>query len=135
MARSTRDILARFSGKAPTGPASIHEFQVASGLILPEDYAQFLQEVNGGEGFIGPQAYLILWPLEELQGLNEAYEVQEYAPGLFLFGSNGGGEAFAFDTRVAGNPIVTVPFVGMDRELARPMAPTFEEFLLVLANS
>jgi len=31
--------------------------------------------------------------------MNEVYEVAKYAPGLILFGSDGGDEAFAFDFR------------------------------------
>jgi hypothetical protein len=57
--------------------------------------------------------------------LNKDYQVDEYAPGLFFFGSNGGGEAFAFDLRTAARPVVAVPFVGMDLSLATVLAPEF----------
>jgi hypothetical protein len=56
--------------------------------------------MNGGEGFIG-ENYLRAWPVEDLIQSNKDYRVDEAAPGLFLFGSSGGGEAFAFDTRSA----------------------------------
>ena len=61
--------------------------------------------------------------------MNKAYEVAEYAPGLLLFGSDGGGEAFAFDTRSATKPIVSVPFVGMELTVTRRLASNFTEFL------
>jgi SMI1 / KNR4 family (SUKH-1) len=90
-----------------------------------------LQQADGGEGFVG-NAYVILWRVGELVEMNKAYQVAEYAPGLFLFGSDGGGEAFAFDTRTDAKPIVSVPFVGMELKLARPVAPNFTAFLYEL---
>jgi SMI1/KNR4 family protein SUKH-1 len=68
------------------------------GARLPKDYAQFFKLANGGEGFIG-NAYAILWSVEELSSMNRSYELQKYAHGLLIFGSEGGGEAYGFDTR------------------------------------
>lgn len=101
---------------------------------MPDEYARFLQKMNGGEGFVG-NAYVILWRVEELLEMNRAYHVVEYAAGLFLFGSDGGGEAFAFDIRFDAKPIVSVPFVGMDLSLIRPVAQDFKTFLEELFRS
>lgn len=127
-------LLAKFNGNPPEDANSIRQMETDIGLHLPEDYAKFLKEVDGGEGFVG-NAYLILWRAGELLEMNKAYQVAEYAPGLFLFGSDGGGEAFAFDTRSATWPIVSVPFVGMELKLARPVASTFKTFLEELFKS
>jgi len=127
-------LLAKFNGNPPSDAAAIRRFETASGFRLPDGYAEFLQQTNGGEGFVG-NAYLILWRVEELLEMNKAYQVAEYAPGLFLFGSDGGGEAFAFDTRSDAKPIVTVPFVGMELKLARPVASDFQAFLEELFKS
>ncbi len=127
-------LLAKFNGNPPVDAASIRQFESEAGVRLPEDYAQFLQEADGGEGFVG-NAYAILWRIGELLQMNRAYQVAEYAPGLFLFGSDGGGEAFALDTRTAEKPIVSVPFVGMDLRLARPVASNFTAFLEELFKS
>lgn len=102
---------------------------------MPEDYLLFLQQANDGEGFIGPKAYLILWPVEQLVDINNSYRVSEYAAGLFVFGSDGGSKAFAFDMRTAEMPIVSVPFVGMDLGAIRLQAPTFHAFLERLFTS
>lgn len=112
----------------------IQAFQEASGIALPQDYIRFLQLKNGGEGFLGRNSYVILWCVDELLALNHSYNVKEYAPGLFFFGSDGGGEAYAFDTR-AKMSIVKVPFVGMSLDLVEDIAPNFEEFLEILAQS
>jgi hypothetical protein len=135
MIPSDRDrLLAKFDGNPPSDTAAIRQFETESSFSLPDDYARFLQQTNGGEGFVG-KAYVILWRVEELLEMNKAYQVAEYAPGLFLFGSDGGGEAFAFDTRSDANPIVAVPFVGMELKLARPVARSFEAFLEELFRS
>ena len=98
-------------------------------MKLPLDYVEFLKRTDGGEGCIGKSAYVMLWAVGELASLNHAYEVQKYAPGLLIFGSDGGGEAFGFDTRNPQWPIVRVPFVGMAWDVARSMGGTFNDFL------
>jgi len=127
-------LLAKFNGNPPTDTSSLRKLESDAGFCLPEDYAQFLQQTNGGEGFIG-STYLILWCVGDLIEMNEAYQVADYAPGLFLFGSDGGGEAFAFDMRTDAKPIVSVPFVGMELELIQPLGSTFKAFLDVLFES
>ena len=37
--------------------------------------------------------YLMAWPVEDLIQSNKDYRVDKAAPGLFLFGPSGGGEA------------------------------------------
>jgi SMI1 / KNR4 family (SUKH-1) len=127
-ARSTE--LLRAFHKNP--PATADEIEIAEhelGLKMPEGYRQFLIFANGGEGFIGPNSYLMLWQIGELFRSNREYEVHEYAPGLILFGSNGGGEGFAIDVREASSPVVSVPFIGMSLEEIIPLAATFDGFL------
>jgi SMI1 / KNR4 family (SUKH-1) len=130
-----REMFREFHGNPPATEFLIRKIQKEGHVTLPSDYVEFLQKMDGGEGFIGPNAYVILWRVGELLDINKAYEVSDYAPGLFLFGSDGGGEAFAFDMRLSSRPIVEVPFVGMDLNLIRPKGATFYEFLNLLANS
>lgn len=128
MLRDKNRLLGTFNCNPPASAAAVQQVENSCGFHFPDDYAQFILGANGGEGFIGSDVYLILWPIEDLLRLNNAYEVAAYAPGLLLFGSDGGGEAFAFDTHSRGS-VVSVPFVGMDRGLARPMGSNFQEFL------
>lgn len=109
--------------------AAIVESEKQLGLKLPAEYVEFLKFADGGEGFVGKNAYVMLWSGEELASMNQSYEVQNYAPGLLIFGSNGGGEAYGFDTRTPQWPIVQVPFVGMDWGDAKPMGGSFSAFL------
>lgn len=128
------DLFSKFHGRAPVRAAEIERLRAATGVDLPRDYVEFLRRSNGGDGFIGANAYVILWQLSELAELNNAYQVDEYAPGLLIFGSNGRGDAYAFDTLASGMPIVSVPFVGMERSLVCTLAPTFIDFLTVLSR-
>ena len=98
---------------------------------LPVDYVEFLKFANGGEGFVGKH-YVILWHIEDLASMNESYEVQKYVPGLLIFGSDGGGEAYGFDTRIPQWPIVQMPFIGMKWDVAQPMGASFSQFLALL---
>lgn len=122
-------LLANLDPNAPATAAAVEETERQLGVKLPLEYVEFLKRLNGGEGFIGKSAYVILWPVDEIVSMNQAYEVQKYAPGLLIFGSDGGGEAFGFDARSPECPVVQVPFVGMTWDLARPMGATFDEFL------
>lgn len=100
---------------------------------IPNDYFEFLLLGDGGIGNIGGGDYAMIWPTGEIEGNNIEYEATTYAPGLVLFGSNGGGEAFAFDTTQTASSIGIVPFVGLSREEYRPIATTFLQFLNQLA--
>ncbi|WP_363928501.1 SMI1/KNR4 family protein [Thiobacillus sp. 0-1251] len=70
-----------------------------------------------------------LWAIGELSELNRGYRVEEFAPDLLFFGSDGGDEAFAFDFRDPTMPIVEVPFIRMSLDEVRPLAATFTEML------
>lgn len=103
------------------------------GNALPDDFIELYKYSNGGEGFIG-DGYLIVWRSEELEKFNSEYEVEKYAPGIILFGSNGGGEAFGFDTRSTPFKVVQIPFVGMNLKYARTVADSFTELLVKMKN-
>ena len=50
------------------------------------------------EGDIG-EAWLVLYPLEELQEVNDDYEIEKYLPDHIIIGSDGGGELYGIDTQ------------------------------------
>jgi SMI1 / KNR4 family (SUKH-1) len=125
--------LADFTSNPPADGNHLAEAETHFGCALPAQYRRFISDQDGGEGFAGGQ-YLILWRASELVEFNREYEAEKYAPGLLLFGSNGGGEAFAFDTRDNSMRIVMMPFVGMSLKDAAPVADSFENFLSNLAD-
>jgi len=100
---------------------------------LPDEYLNFLKRMNGGSGFVGPN-YVDIWPIDKLIEYNRGYGVDHYAPELLLFGSDGGGEALAFDRRHTGWPIVMVPFIPLDVREAVTIAQGFGVLFETLAH-
>jgi hypothetical protein len=64
---------------------------------LPKDFISFLKFSNGAMGMIGLN-YLEIVKAEELISFNQDYSVESDAPGLSIFGTDGGGEAYALIT-------------------------------------
>ena len=115
----------------PVTEDDIQAVEQQFGCTFPDDYRAFLRITNGVEGPIGRCSYIALWTLQELIERNDGYQVATYAPGLVLFGGDGGGEAYSFDTRFPTIPIIQVSYIGMsldDDELIS-LAPTFAAFL------
>jgi hypothetical protein len=57
------------------------------------------------------------------------YKVNLFAPGLFLFGSDGGDEGYGFDFRGEKIGIVEIPFICMDWDDAKNICNSFMDFL------
>ena len=121
-------VLADFTAAPPASENSLRAAEESLGRELPADYLAFLRQHDGGEGFIGKQ-YLILWKAEELAKFNEGYEVAKYAPGFLMFGSTGGGDGFAFDTRITPYRVMQVPFIGMSLDDGFLVADSFTNLL------
>jgi hypothetical protein len=134
MTESIDALMVQFHGNGPAPPDALRSLEKELGIALPVDYRQFMENMDGGEGFIGKQ-YLILWRANELLPFNRDYQVEQYAPGILLFASSGGGEAFAFDKRDAAWPIVQVPFIGLDLRYANRVANSFNELLMRMHTS
>jgi hypothetical protein len=112
-----------FRGNPPASESEIADFEKESGIRLPDDYSEFLRRNNGGSGFVG--ANYVDWGIDKLIEYNRGYSVDEYAPGLLLFGSDGGGEALAFDRRYPQWPIVSVSFIPLNITEAVAVALSF----------
>lgn len=96
------------------------------------DYGDVLRRHNGIEGFVGSTEYLLLWNVEQIPSLNVGYQVENFAPGIVLLGSDGGGNAYGRDKSTG--QYGSVPFIGMTRADFREMGATFEQFLEKLAK-
>ncbi|MFD2720211.1 hypothetical protein ACFST9_15915 [Hymenobacter monticola] len=89
----------------------------------PEEYLSYLFAAESTYEFGG--AYLI--EADELVQLNKDYHADDFCPGYFLIGSDGGGEAFAIE-KATGNFIIT-SFIGHDEETPIVVGRTWPEFL------
>ncbi|OWP71540.1 SMI1/KNR4 family protein [Pseudomonas sp. K2I15] len=117
----------------PAEPDFVDSLNTTLGVELAQNYLDFLKAHDGGEGFIGDH-YMVFWEAQELADFNREYEVETYAPGIFLFGSDGGGEGYGFDTNEALMPIVRIPLIGMERQYAEPVARDVPDLFVRLAR-
>ncbi len=118
----------RLKFTASASRASIAEAQLQIGHHFPSDYIEFLNRSNGAKGWVG-ESFLVLWSVEELVQYNAATQVNHFAPGLLLFGGDGGGEVYGFDMRAETAPVVQVPLIPLAWEEAIICGDTFTEFL------
>ena len=98
-----------------------------SGLALPEDYLDFMRKHNGGEGPIGKNNYGRFYRLEELEEINEKYNVQNNWPGYIVIGG-------IDDTLWAYNPGIKVycqiDSCNIDDDTYYTISNSFQEFLI-----
>ncbi len=100
-----------------------------TGLSFPEEYLSLLRYSNGGDGPLDTQpCWFIIEPVEGLIELNDrpmqvyvpniGYQVQEYLPGYFAFGTNGSGEFLVFNTQEE-QPwkVYSAPMIGSDEDV------------------
>ena len=128
MPLTIEQMLVEFDRNPPSELAIIEKAERQTGFVFPADYRDFLLKQNGGEGWIGLN-YASLWRAEELAEMNEGNMFTELAPAILAIGSNGGGEAYAFDRRTAEPSLVLIPFIGMELDVAIPIAKSFHAFL------
>jgi hypothetical protein len=115
-----------FRGNDPAEETAIRLAERQLGISFPADYVSFLLAMDGGLGWIG-EMYLRLFRAGELVQANLDYGVREFAPGALYFGSDCGGNALAFDTRLESFAVVEIPFVGYGWKYADFTAANFSE--------
>ncbi|WP_437813339.1 SMI1/KNR4 family protein [Sorangium sp. So ce1078] len=112
-------VTAQLERNPPASAQDVASFISNLKFVLPPGYIEFMRQSDGAEGPIGRKgSYLVLWSLAKILELNAQYHIDEFAPHLLAFGSDGGGEVFAFDHRTDPATIVRVPFVGFDDEVS-----------------
>ena len=96
------------------------------GMKLPEDYLDFMSEHNGGEGPLGLNNYGRFFMLEELENINEEYDVKNSWPGYIVIGG-------IDDTLWAYNPekkiYCQIDSMNIDEDTYYTVSNSFEEFL------
>lgn len=126
-------LLSETEMQPPCPPDELADFTEMVGPVPHRDYLEFIARHNGCDGPVGTEGYIGLWPIDEVISGTEQANTEEFAPGLLLFGGDGGNEAFAFDRQDPAWPIVMVPLVGMSRKEMKFVAGTFTEFIRRLA--
>ncbi|WP_342332025.1 SMI1/KNR4 family protein [Pedobacter sp. FW305-3-2-15-E-R2A2] len=76
---------------------SIQELQKQIAFELSQDYIQLMKNFNAGEGEIGENGWLCLFPVEDLVIANSDYKLlMEQIPDYFLFGKDAADTGYAF---------------------------------------
>ena len=113
-----------------TSLAAIRDREAELGITFPEDYVELMLLSNGLEGFLSSDPdspYIQIDPIEELMDDEAQQLAAEFWPRFIVFGSDGGGEAFAFDAD-HDMRIVMFPWIGGAEDII-VQAPTLGEFL------
>lgn len=110
----------------PTQENEIIVFLNNINFKLPDGFIEFYRSSNGAE-INKEEKYCDLWLISELIQLNVDYNVLEYAPNFFIFGSNGIGSAFGIEKK--SGYIYEIPFIGMSNEEAIFIGKDFNEFI------
>lgn len=93
---------------------------------LPQGFIDFYRGSNGAEIY-KDENYCCLWEITEMIQLNTDYNVPEFAPNFFIFGSDGGGSAFCIEK--SSGYIFEMPFIGMSNNEAIFITNDFVDFL------
>lgn len=113
----------------------IRQVEEQLGFSFPADYREFISHFNGASGPVGTTSYLQLWPVEDIPKLNQTAHVAKIAPGLVLFGSDGGITSYAFDNRRPDNIVVVeIPDYPFALDQTQVLGQTFSQFLEKLFN-
>lgn len=124
--------LGSVSKKEPASMEDIINVENDLNVKFPSEYIQFLQYSDGMDGVLPTNVYVSIWSIKELIGLNTGYEVNEFAPHLLLFGSDGGDTAYAFCKESNKMPILKVPLIGLGESEAEFISESFNDFLMAL---
>jgi len=77
--------------------AAIVEIRRMLDFELPQEYVEIMKEFDGGEGEVGDNGWLCLFPIEDLLAINKAYSLlMEQIPKYFLFGKDAADTGYAF---------------------------------------
>ena len=126
--RDPRFKLACTMGDAGAPESTIEAAENRLRQRFPDDYRTFLRSENGLERWFGV-LYLSLYTIEQVVELNETHEHLAYQPELIHIGSDGGGEAIAFDFRQDPPTVTLVNLVSTDWSEVILQAESFTEFM------
>ena len=98
-----------------------------NGLDLSEEYLAFMKEHDGGEGPLGEHNYGCFYRFEELEEVNEEYEVQTNWPGYIVIGSDMSGQLWVYNPEK--KIFCQIDSDNTDEDTYYTISKSFEEFL------
>ncbi|MDQ1803096.1 hypothetical protein RAH57_03805 [Chryseobacterium sp. CKR4-1] len=107
------------------------KFQFIFLLTRKQDYLTYIKALEDNEKF-SENGYIELFPFDELDEINEEYQVASHVPNFVTIGTNGAGVGIFFNKN--NNRIYSIPFVGMEEKDAVLLADSFTEFIYKFEN-
>jgi cell wall assembly regulator SMI1 len=99
---------------------------------LPKDLREFLAQHDGGSGKIGKRP-LILWSAEQIGSEAQSQEVSLATPGLLLFGTDGGAEAYGYLARLRQGRYGRISLLAAGAHEFESLGESFADLLAALA--
>lgn len=116
-------------------PKDVERIIAGWGFIPPKDYLEFMSGFNTGEGPIGENGWLILFPIKDLKSINADYcLLMEQIPDYFLFGKDAADTGFAFH-KANGTYHAFGLMSDFERDFIEFCGNSFPEFVQHLYNS
>lgn len=131
MKLSLEAVISRISNEFDRDPAATEEqiLQLQRKFSIPSDYCEWLRWASGGEGAFGT-VYFSFWPADELEKLNDEFQIQRFlGPKTFCFASNGGGGAYVFRSLGEDASVWFIPLGDLDWASARLVGLSFLDAL------
>ena len=100
---------------------------------LPADLRAFLDQHDGGRGKVGSRP-LILWNAEQILRESQSQEVSLATPGLLLFGTDGGAEAYGYLARLRERRYGRIPLIAAGVHEFEALADSLDGLLQALAE-
>jgi SMI1/KNR4 family protein SUKH-1 len=100
---------------------------------LPPDLRAFLEQHDGGRGKVGNRP-LILWSAEEIAREGQSQEVSLATPGLLLFGTDGGAEAYGYLLRLRQHRYGRIPLIAAGMHEFEAIGDSLEELIEALRD-
>jgi hypothetical protein len=98
---------------------------------LPSDLRSFLESHDGGRGKVGNRP-LILWSAQQIGKEAQSQEVSLSTPGLLLFGTDGGAEAYGYLSRLRQRRYGRIPLIAAGAHEFEGLADSLDDLLQAL---
>lgn len=90
---------------APASPEAVAKLLTVLASPVPEEYRELLLEMDGCEGPIGEENYVMIYSVEGAT-IHAENIIRDECPHVAIFASNGGDIAYGFDTQAPETTIV-----------------------------